>query len=123
MGGAVLLNYDGSLTFTPSADYFGTIDFTYTISDGSLSSQATVTVNILSVNDAPIGIADTVIAIEEGGAGNNTAGTNPSGNVLTNDTDADVGDVKIVTGVSAGIQSSAAGFVASTVNACTDQST
>jgi VCBS repeat-containing protein len=39
-------------------------------------------------------------AVEAGGVANGTAGTNPSGNVLTNDTDVDTGDTKAVSAVS-----------------------
>ncbi|MFN6206648.1 MAG: DUF4347 domain-containing protein, partial [Planctomycetota bacterium] len=67
------------------------------------------------INAAPTAVADTAIAVEAGGVSNGTAGTNPSGNVLTNDTDPDAGDTKTVTGVAAGTVGSASGNVASNV--------
>ncbi len=48
-------------------------------------------------------------------ASNSTAGSNPTGNLLTNDTDVDSGDTKTVTGIAAGVQASATGSVASSV--------
>ncbi len=73
---------------------------------------------IQGANDAPTAVADTATAVEAGGVSNGTAGTNPAGNVLTNDTDPDSvgnGETKTVTGVLAGTQASATGNVASSV--------
>jgi VCBS repeat-containing protein len=61
---------------------------------------------------------DTNTAVEAGGIANGTSGTNPTGNVLANDSDVDSvvnGETKTVTGVVAGSQSSAAGSVGSSV--------
>ena len=53
-GGTAVLNGDGTVTFTPNANFNGTADFTYTVTDGSLTSNtATVTVAVAAVNDAP----------------------------------------------------------------------
>jgi VCBS repeat-containing protein len=114
-GGNVLLNTDGTLTFTPTANYSGTFAFSYMITDGSLSATASVTMTVNFVNDTPVAVADTEIAIEAGGKNNATAGTNPTGNVLTNDTDVDAGDTKTVIGVSAGLLANASGYVATPV--------
>ncbi len=46
---------------------------------------------------------------------NGTAGTDPTGNVLTNDTDVDAGDTKTVSGVAAGVVGSASTNVGSAV--------
>ncbi|CAN7550722.1 Ig-like domain-containing protein [Phenylobacterium sp. LjRoot225] len=55
-GGAAVLNGDGTVTFTPNANFNGAADFTYTVTDGQLTSQAsaTVTVNTSAVDDAPV---------------------------------------------------------------------
>ncbi len=37
--------------------------------------------------EGPLAVADSALALEAGGVSNGTAGTNPSGNVLSNDTD------------------------------------
>ncbi|MFM7738086.1 MAG: VCBS domain-containing protein, partial [Planctomycetota bacterium] len=72
--------------------------------------------SVTAVNDTPTAIVDTATAVEAGGISNGTAGTNPTGNVLTNDTDPDTGDTKTVTGVAAGVVGSATGNVASAVS-------
>ena len=51
--GTVALNGDGTLTFTPSADFNGTISFDYTVTDGKLSDTATAHVTVTPVDDAP----------------------------------------------------------------------
>ncbi len=86
-----------------------------TTDQGSATFERTFTINLTNVNEGPSAVSDTATAIEAGGTANGTAGTNPTGNVLTNDTDVDTGDTKTVTGVSAGVQASAAGSVASAV--------
>ncbi len=56
--------------------------------------------------------------MEAGEFSNGTAGTNPTGNVLTNDTDPDSsgnGETKTVSGVVAGTAASASGSVGSSV--------
>ncbi len=49
------------MTFTPAPDFFGTASFDYTISDGNGGTDtATVTVNVLPVNDVPVAHDETV---------------------------------------------------------------
>ncbi|MBQ0933626.1 Ig-like domain-containing protein, partial [Ideonella alba] len=62
--GTVTLNADGTLTFTPAADYVGPVDFTYTVSDGQTPVQASVHVDVTSRNDAPLAVDD-VASTEE----------------------------------------------------------
>ncbi len=86
--------------------------FTYTVTDGALASVSTqIVVTIQGQNDAPVAVADTEIAVETSGVANGTAGVNPTGNVLTNDTDVDSGDTQTVIGVIAGVHASASGSV------------
>ena len=78
-GGSVVLNPDGTVTFTPDANFNGTATFTYTVTDGSLTSNsATVTVTVAAVADpAVIGGTDTGSVTEDlnvNGQGNLTAG-------------------------------------------------
>ena len=90
--------------------------FTYTMTDTAGATSTTqITVTIQGANDAPVAVTDNATAVEAGGAANGTAGTNPTGNVLTNDTDVDSGDTKTVTGVAAGTVGSANGSVATSV--------
>jgi VCBS repeat-containing protein len=44
--GAVILSPDGSFTYTPNPGATGQDSFTYTASDGDLTSTATVTITI-----------------------------------------------------------------------------
>ena len=54
-GGVISIGADGKLTFTPSANYFGTPSFTYTVSDGhGGTSTATVNLTVNHVNQAPV---------------------------------------------------------------------
>src|SRR5262249_52884898 len=50
-GGSVVLNGDGTITYTPSNSFFGVDTFTYTVSDGK-GGSATGTVT-LDLNHAP----------------------------------------------------------------------
>jgi VCBS repeat-containing protein len=52
--GTLVLNADGSFTYTPSANYNGADSFTYKVTDGTFTSAAaTVSLTITPVNDAP----------------------------------------------------------------------
>ncbi|WP_374158958.1 Ig-like domain-containing protein [Mycobacterium sp. G7A2] len=79
--GELVLNNDGTFTYTPDADYYGTDSFTYTATDGTATSTAaTVAITVTAVNDTPVATDDTVTTNED---------TPLAGNVLTNDTDID----------------------------------
>ncbi len=50
--GTLTLNADGSFTYTPNADFYGTDTFTYRANDGALDSNlATVTITVTAVVD------------------------------------------------------------------------
>ncbi|WMO16971.1 tandem-95 repeat protein [Vibrio alginolyticus] len=56
---------DGKLVFTPAENFHGDAEITYTVTDGSLTDQATVNVTVNAVNDAPVvesSIADQALA-------------------------------------------------------------
>jgi choice-of-anchor C domain-containing protein len=55
--GTVTLNANGTLTFTPDADFSGQATFDYDVSDGTTNAiyPATVTVDVTPVADAPLG--------------------------------------------------------------------
>ncbi|ELB1500410.1 tandem-95 repeat protein, partial [Vibrio alginolyticus] len=56
---------DGKLVFTPAENFNGDAEITYTVSDGSLTDQATVNVTVNAVNDTPVvesSIADQTLA-------------------------------------------------------------
>lgn len=64
--------------------------FTYQVTDdGGLNDQATLFIIIRGRNDPPVTEPDFGTAVEDGGLHNNVQGSNPSGNVLANDTDPD----------------------------------
>ena len=93
-GGTAVLNANGTVTFTPDANFNGPASFSYIATDGVLNSTSgAVTVNVAAVNDAPVAVADTGTAVEAGVV----AGSDATGNVLANDTDVDTGDTKTVT--------------------------
>jgi hypothetical protein len=53
--GMVVVNGDGSFTYTPNADYNGADSFSYTVEDGNGGSDtATVSITINAVNDTPV---------------------------------------------------------------------
>jgi VCBS repeat-containing protein len=53
--GTLLINADGSYTFTPAPNYAGAVPLvSYTISDGTLSASSTLTLSVTPVSDAPI---------------------------------------------------------------------
>ncbi|MBW7882604.1 MAG: tandem-95 repeat protein [Caldilineaceae bacterium] len=89
--GTVVQNADGSLTYTPNANFNGTDSYTYTISDGNGGTDtATVTITVSGVNDAPDAVNDSASVNEDQPV------TIP---VLNNDVDPD-GDPLTVTDVS-----------------------
>jgi VCBS repeat-containing protein len=71
-GGTVVNNGNGTFTYTPFADWYGTDTFTYTVTDNgdgadvaTTSASAVVTIEVLSVNDAPVA-NDDVYSVDEG---------------------------------------------------------
>ncbi len=57
--GTLILNTNGSFTYTPAANYSGTDSFTYKIIDNFLESNAaTVNLTINPVNDRPVAVDD-----------------------------------------------------------------
>lgn len=93
--GTLTLQADGSFDYTPAANYYGLDEFTYSVSDGVLTSAvATVSLDIIAVNDAPVAGNDTLGLAEDGSL--NIAATT----LLANDSDID-GDPLIITVVAA----------------------
>ena len=71
-----------NLIYTPDANWFGMDSFTFSVNDGTLtSSVATVTIDVTSVNDAPVAVEDAYSTSFE------TALTVDAPGVLANDTD------------------------------------
>ena len=62
--GSLTVTSSGQFTYVPVSQFSGTDSFTYTVSDGSLSSSASVTLVVAGVNDAPVS-ATASIAVDE----------------------------------------------------------
>ena len=83
--GTLVFSEQGSLVYTPNADFYGTDIFFYRAYDGDLYSQnATVTITVTPVNDVPVSADDTATCAED---------TFATFNVLDNDFDADPMDI------------------------------
>lgn len=92
VNGTVQLNGNGTVTFKPNANFSGAASYTYTVSDGHGGTDtATVSIDVLSVNDKPVANNDILIAAKNTAA----AGSNqfaiviPQSDLLVNDTDID----------------------------------
>ncbi len=89
--GVLVLNANGSFTYSPNANYSGPDSFTYKASDGtSGSNTATVNITVNPVADAPVAVDDSY-SVEQDSALNVAA---PG--VLGNDSDADGGVLNAV---------------------------
>src|SRR5207244_1709802 len=82
--GSLTLNANGSLSYTPDANFNGSDSFTYTANDGTLDSNvATVSITVNAVNDAPVAVANSYAVNED------TTLTVAASGVLGNDSDVD----------------------------------
>ncbi|HWV65643.1 Ig-like domain-containing protein, partial [Chitinophaga sp.] len=85
VNGTVVLNADGSFTYTPNANYSGPDSLIYKVCDNGTPSQcdtAAVLFNIAAVNDSPVAVNDSLTTQQ---------GVPLNGNVLLNDTDTENG--------------------------------
>ncbi len=65
-GELVVINPDGSFTYTPDADFAGIDEFKYQANDGQDNSvETTVTIEVTEVNDPPVTTDDTATATED----------------------------------------------------------
>jgi VCBS repeat-containing protein len=65
--GLVVLNADGTFTYTPNPGYIGPDSFVYRITDGrGGQSQATVNITVDPIQIAPIAVDDAFIMLEDG---------------------------------------------------------
>ncbi|EOV6344829.1 tandem-95 repeat protein [Vibrio parahaemolyticus] len=78
--GTVIVNNDGTVTYTPNDNYVGKDTFTYIVTSGGVSESTTVEVNVTPVNDAPVAKDDIATTQED---------TAVTIDVLPNDTDVD----------------------------------
>ncbi|WP_412563191.1 Ig-like domain-containing protein [Thalassobius sp. MITS945101] len=102
--GTLTLNGDGSYSYLVTDEslddgFTGVESFTVQVSDGTDTVTSTLTINVSGENDAPVAVDDSNSASDNGVAA--------TGNVLTNDSDVDAGDVLSV--VNPGVQSGSYG--------------
>jgi hypothetical protein len=96
--GSAVVNADGTVTYTPFANFFGTDGFDYTLSDGHGGQDVgSVSVSITAVNDPPQAVDDTAELAEDGSV---------LIDVRANDSDPD-GDALKLTAVSAPVHGTA----------------
>ncbi|MDB4064857.1 Ig-like domain-containing protein, partial [Flavobacteriaceae bacterium] len=83
--GTVTVNTDNiSIDYIPEENFNGTETITYTLSDGELTSTATLTISVTAQNDAPIAVNDELTILEDAAL--------TSTNVVLNDSDIDDDD-------------------------------
>lgn len=86
-GGTAVINQDGTILFTPDANFYGVATFSYVVEDAAgLQSVTQVSVTVAAVNDAPIAQEDFIILDED---------TLAQIGVLTNDSDIDGDDLTV----------------------------
>ncbi|WP_176086996.1 tandem-95 repeat protein, partial [Martelella sp. HB161492] len=71
---------DNQIVYTPAENFNGTANISYTVSDGTTTDTANVTVTVVAVNDGPQAVNDNATTAEE---------TVVTIDVLANDTDVD----------------------------------
>lgn len=66
LNGSVVVNAEGmSVTYTPDLNFFGSDNFAYTISDGSLDATGIVSIAVGSVNDVPEAYDQSIVTDED----------------------------------------------------------
>ena len=86
--GTVMIEADGTITYTPDPDFFGTDVITYTITDGNGgTSTAVVTVTVTNTNEPPVDEPEAVSVV---------GGTDTIINVLDNAFDPDGDPLEVI---------------------------
>ena len=92
--GTLVLNGDGTFTYTPNANFSGSDSFVYEASDGNGgTAQATVNITVNPINDDPVAVND-AFATDEDTPYTATLGVN---DLLLNDTDLDGDTLTVIT--------------------------
>ncbi|WP_414579690.1 cadherin-like domain-containing protein, partial [Anabaena sp. CCY 9402-a] len=96
--GGLVDNLDGTYTFTPTANFNGTVTLTYDVTDGTdtLAGQ-TQTFSVTAVNDAPVGSPTATL----GNTAEDTAIIINAADLLTGFSDVDAGDTLSVVNLTA----------------------
>ena len=64
INGVLAINTNGTFTYFPNANYFGTDSFSYQVCDGGVPNfcdTAVVMLTISPVNDAPLALDDRIV--------------------------------------------------------------
>ena len=80
-GGSAVIQ-SGKIKFTPAANFNGTAEFSYKVTDGTAQTQAHVTVTVRPVNDAPTLTASAPAVTEDVTATGSLVGSDVDGNLL-----------------------------------------
>ena len=82
--GTVVVNPDGSFTYSPAANFNGTDSFTYKANDGTVDSNiATVSITVTPVNDSPVAADGSVAKDEDSSASGQASASDVDGDTLT----------------------------------------
>ncbi len=89
--GILVMNPNGSFTYTPNANFNGTDTFVYQLDDGATNlDTAIVTITVTPVNDAPVAVADAFVITQA------TILSVAAPGILANDTDVDNAIITVV---------------------------
>ncbi|RFB21146.1 tandem-95 repeat protein, partial [Bacillus sp. ALD] len=85
VNGTVIVNPDGTYTYTPNENYNGIDSFSVVVSDGQGGTAvSTITITILPVNDPPVGpVVVTLVTDEDTPVSSQITAFDPDGEVLT----------------------------------------
>ena len=87
--GTLVLNTDGTFTYTPNADFSGSDSFTYRVADGIVSSPPiSVDITVIAVDDPPSPVSDSYTVFS-----GETLDVSAENGVLANDSDPDSQDL------------------------------
>ena len=82
--GTVMINANGTYSYTPAANYTGTDSFSFTVTDGTITAERTISVTVTPVNDAPVVAGGTASVAEEQPLNGNLPGASDvDGDALT----------------------------------------
>ena len=113
--GSVVLNGDGTLTFTPTVGYSGTTTYSYTVTSGGVTETATETIVVRAPAPPSITTITSATVSEEGLPGgipdnlctptDTTNSVTATGTISFTDTDSPAGDMAVTLGGPTGITS------------------
>lgn len=94
VNGSLTDNMDGTYTYTPNPNYCGLETIVYQVTDGQAITNDTLRIDVLCINDAPVGGNETLVMDEDASATNSIV-------LLLNDTDVEM-EILTISGTSGG---------------------